>query len=283
MSNRRTAIALIAFMLVPLLTRAQDGYCWNADPTFDIEGRASASFDWRIADGFHLEIQEEGRFCDSFTTFEKSYTTVGLSYKILPFLKVGASYSYILALKDGEEGTDAFWRTRSRFSGDITGTVHAGYLKFSLRERFQYTHPNYDVNVYQRPENLMALRSRLKVSYELPGKPLEPYVSAELRHQLNAVDPESLSTRKISSTNPATVSYDKVYMDRVRASVGVEWRLDKRNWLDFYLMGQHFTGMEIDTNAEGKLKKFNPATGTGGVQTRSDWVFSIGVAYTFGI
>lgn len=281
MLNKAISVIALSVML-PLCASAQDEYYRNADPTTGVRGRVSAAFDWKVADGLHLNLEEEMRTADGFSSVEKIYSTAGISYKPCPYLKAGMSYSYIIRNRPGEGDADSEWRDKGRLNFDLTGMYRFGSFKLSLRERLQLTSLYYEVNEFQKPSQQLALRSRLKLAYSIPGKPVEPYVSAEMRHALNAVDPESLGKTK---SDAGSVSYSDVYADRYRLVAGVEWRLDKRNWLDFYIMGQKACPKVIDTNAEGKLKKIQEIGGEwyGGVTTRCDYTVSIGVAYKFGI
>lgn len=276
MSNKLWAV--IAALALPLCAAAQGSdYYADAEPTFAVNGRMSASVDWKVFSGFHMELSEEARLADGFAGLDKLYSTLGCTYKISPWLKAGASYSLINVKKDNEDDY-AYWRNRGRFCVDLTESVKRGDWKFSLRERFQCTSKYYQSNIFQTPSDAMALRLRAKASRAIPGKPLHPYTAAEVRYELNAVDPSSLSTL---ATGPYTVKYTRSYIDRCKAELGVEWRVNKQNWLDFYLLGQYDCNEKIDANAKGKLKKLS-ANG-GGVVTRSDWTLSLGVAYRFGL
>ena len=63
------------------------------------------------------------------------------------------------------------------------------------------------------------------------------------------------------------------YVNRLRGALGAEVKLDKRNTLDFYLLGNYVMDKEVDANAEGtKLKSYTKETGFRG------W---IGAGYEF--
>ena len=75
--------------------------------------------------------------------------------------------------------------------------------------------------------------------------------------------------------------YDDIYLNRVRGSIGVDWKVDKRNAFDFFLLGDYCNDKEIDTNRYGSeswqenglvLKSLTYQTGTN---------LTFGVAYRF--
>ena len=110
-----------------------------------------------------------------------------------------------------------------------------GRFKFSLRERLQLTHRPSEMNIYQNPRNELVLKSRLKVSYSTPGSPVKPYFATELRNTLNAVRFISPDFISVQGDN---VEYNDVYISRLRFQPGLEWKLSKRNSVDFFLLLQ---------------------------------------------
>ena len=85
---------------------------------------------------------------------------------------------------------------------------------------------------------------------------LTPYGYIEFRNVLN--DPACSATWNTANQSYSDYSfegYNDAYLNRVRGSLGVDWKLDKRNSIDFYLLGDYCYDKNIDTNAEGtKLK-----------------------------
>ena len=165
---------------------------------------------------------------------------------------------------------------------------NAGYFKFSLRERFQLTHRTGEMNIYQNPRNAFALRSRFKVAYVSPSKPIEPYVSVEVRNTLNNVHYESPSFTEVQGDN---VRYNDVYVNRVRLQPGIEWRLNRRQTLDFYLLGDYTYDKSYDAKKNGNLKVVEDASGVPVYDAYGDpvyaifyekaWHFSLGVSYSY--
>lgn len=113
----------------------------------------------------------EWRTEDDLSRTDRWGLDVGGSYKLLPFLKVGAGYEvhYRNLEEDG-------WKFRHRYHADGTLSHRVRRLKLSLRERFQHT--------FSAEEKEFRLRSRLKVAYDMARCRLEPYVSVEMYNGL---------------------------------------------------------------------------------------------------
>lgn len=260
----------------------------DEDADFDFRARVSAEVDKKIVKGFHVSLSEEFRLKDDFSSVDRFYTTVGLSYKFCPYFKAGVSYTLMNLHRFDDDADKWGWNTRHRASLDLTGMYRTGNVKFNLRERFQLTHRTGDMNVYQNPRNALVLRSRFKVSYEVSTRPVEPYMSVEVRNTLNAVHYNSPSW---SSEPGDNISYNDVYVNRVRLQPGVEWRLNSRNSFDFYLLADYVYEKDIDADKSGNLKKYkdqdgNLVTDASGnpvyrIFYQPGWNFSLGVAYKY--
>ena len=81
--------------------------------------------------------------------------SIGIGYKPLKWLRMGAGYSYIYdrspqeskvnynktgTRRNGYNVDHGFWRSKHRLYFNITGKIDAGWFTFSLRERYMYTH-----------------------------------------------------------------------------------------------------------------------------------------------
>jgi len=256
--------ALAAFLLIPAIANAQAAQ-ETAAPQYNLGARASANLDWKIAKGLHLEVGEELRYRSVVETPFSFNTSLGLTYKCFPFLKIGAD-AIMVNQKVNKEGQPA-WRPKYKFGGSVMGIFESGLWTFSLKEKFQAVWKNYEVNLSRQPQTTYYLKSRLKASYQVPGKPVEPYASVELKHKLNAVNWSTLYS-------DAVFKYDECYLSRVRLNLGTEWRISKSNILDFYLLADYNYDRKIKTKSSGAFKKV--------VHTPS-FAFTFGVAYTFGL
>ena len=265
--------------------------CFGANAQTDVDlgtelgGRLAVSVDKKLARGLHVNVEEEIRFDNNFAAFDRFHTTVGVSYKVNDYLKVGAGYAWILPYSTTDS---TFKSSRHRLMVDVTGGVRVGDWRFSLRERFQATVRTGSFNAYQNPGTLLALKSRLKVQYKGLRR-MEPYASLELRNTLNApsinasyngtyyvfYDEETDSYSRSGEAGWFLDGFNKVYLNRLRGVLGVEYRLSKASTVDVSLMGDYVMDLVVDANAEGtKLKSYTRETGFVG------WL-TVGYKYAF--
>ena len=235
-------------------------------------GRLSFSADKKLARGLHLSLEEEIRMDGNFGSFDRFHTTVALSYKINDYLKTGLGYAMI---NNYDNDNSAFKSVRHRLMADVTGSATFGNWRLSIRERFQATYRSGDMNEYQSPRTSLMLKSRLKVQYK-GFRRIEPYSYVELRHILNApvinaVYNTATDTWGYHSDGTFNnkgdegwflVGFTGGYMNRLRGSVGFDYRLTRRSSIDVALMADYCITKEVDANAEGtKLKSYTRETG----------------------
>ena len=273
---RNIALTIItAALLLPMVLKAQTDVA--LDPEFG--GRVSLSVDKRITKGLHVSLEEEVRFDNNFGSLDRLQTTLALSYKVHPNIKLGLGYALINGYGANSK---SFKNPRHRFMADVTGTVHYGYWNFSLKERFQVTRRTGDFNMYQNPKNALMLKSRLKAQYKGFVK-VQPYAYFEVRNYLNAPVIEAAYDGSVYVTlddysqegDPGwfLTGFNGGYVNRLRGSLGVDVKLDKHNTLNFYFLGDYLMDKVVDANAEGtKLKSYTKETGVRG------WV---GAGYEF--
>ncbi|MBQ6098222.1 MAG: DUF2490 domain-containing protein [Bacteroidales bacterium] len=277
MKKRVLTIALIVFagFGFPSLKAQTDV---DLDPEFG--GRLSVSVDKKLARGLHVSLEEEIRMDNNFGSFDRFHTTLGLSYKVSDYLKLSVGYAMI---NPYSSSNSAFKSSRHRLMLDATGSLRFGDWRLSLRERFQATYRSGDMNEYQNPRTALTLKSRLKLSYKGLRR-LEPYAYIELRNTLNApvisasYDGTNYLTSALSQYGEAgwfIDSWSGVYVNRVRGSVGFDYRLSKASSIDVSLMADRIMDKVVDANAEGtKLKSYTRETGFVG------WI-NIGYSYSF--
>ena len=268
------AIVLSAFGFPSL--KAQNDV--DLDPEFG--GRLSVSIDKKLARGLHISLEEEIRMDNNFGSFDRFHTTLGLSYKVNDYLKLGVGYAMINPYSSSD---GAFKSSRHRLMLDATGGLRFGDWRLSLRERFQATYRSGDMNEYQNPRTALTLKSRLKLSYKGLRR-FEPYVYIELRNTLNApvisasYDGTNYLTSALSQYGEAgwfIDSWTGMYVNRVRGSIGFEYRLSKASRIDISLLADRIVDKVVDANAEGtKLKSYTRETGFVG------WI-NIGYSYSF--
>ncbi|MBR4735279.1 MAG: DUF2490 domain-containing protein [Bacteroidales bacterium] len=270
-------IVLALALLVPAVSFGQ---------SFSTGGRAAVGVDYKVSKGFHIEAEEEVRTADSFAGLGSLRTTLGISYKPLNFLKVGAGYTLINPYKIGKELDDdvlytGFWAPRHRFFADVTGTLKLGKFNLSLRERFQFTHnADNDLNVYQSTRNALALKSRIGVKYK-GWRYVEPSLSFEARAALN--DPWGYTSGSAQTTSDTKrefytythTGYTHAYFDRLRLNLGVDITPSKYHTFGPYILLDYNMDYNIDTNGPDKWA-------TKGVRIFTDntgWVYSTGLIF----
>ena len=263
--NRPTLLLFALLATLPLAATAQTDVALSPD----YGGRVSVGFDKKIVKGLHLSLEEEIRIDNNFTSFNRFHTTVALHYKVLPYLKVGVGYALI---NPYSSNNNAFKNARHRLMFDATGTLKFGLWQLSLKERFQITHRTGDFNIYQNPANLMALKSRLTLKYKGLQR-WTPYAYIELRNTLNAPVVNALynSTYNVYMTTTGSITgeagwfldgFSGCYVNRLRGSLGAEYKIDRRNSLNFYILLDHVSDKVVDANASGtKLKSYTREQG----------------------
>ena len=233
----------------------------------DFGARVSVTADKKIVKGFHWTAEGEARLSENFGDFGRYQFGTGLTYKISPYLKVGAGY--ILIEKKNSSGE---WKPRHRFYGDAMVTYKTGAWRFSLKERLQLTHREVG-NPYQSAPNSLMLKSRLKVSYAATAS-LSPYACLEARNVFT--DPACSAVWDQSGQTYSDykfLGYKDTYFNRFRGSLGVEWELDKSNAFDFFLLADRCRDKNIDTNKEGTRLK--------SLTYDRELIISVGIGYTF--
>lgn len=244
--------------------------------------RLSAEADWRIKKGVHAHVSEELRFLGGSQVFDRSYTEVGFSYRFCDYVKAAVSYTAIavhetVAPIDAPDQLEHSIEWRHRMSGDLTFQYDMGQWRFSLRERIQGTHKTGDINNYQQPQTGWALRSRLKVAYKFRTVALEPYAYFEPRLMLNGAkwgDEAGSDDYKEAEF----LGHKDVYVNRYRGAAGLEWTLNSRNSIDFYMLYDHLYDKLIDARKEGSNKGIQLKEPVKGIA--SDRI-SIGIAYKY--
>ena len=249
----RTDIVKILLPLLLLVGVDANGQPRAEVSQYDLRGRVSADFDWKIKKGLHLDAGYELRAEDNCSAVDRNQLNLGIAYSPVSFLDLGLGYYYIWHY-DSED----VLKPRHRVYADAAVSHKYGSWKLSLRERLQMTHKAYDINVYQQTPSLLELKSRLKLAYK--GRVhLEPYTYLELRNCLNGpsftADYDEASGKYI---NYSFTGYSDAYPNRFRGALGMEWKIDRHQDIDFRLMFDKCCDKVIDTNAEGtKLKSFS--------------------------
>ena len=201
-----------------------------------------------IDGGLELRTRDDG-----FGELDRWSVGIGVSYKVLSWLKASLSYSFLedhnhKVNSSGKKYSD-YWGPRHRLNVSLTASQQFGRLGISLRERWQYTYrPEQTVDRYwnytdedddavfgepvikkgstqthtYRGKGSNKWRNRLQLKYKL-DKTWRPYISAE-----------------------STIGGSG--LDKMRYSLGTEIRLSKQHSFDVKYLYQH---SYKDDDAEG--------------------------------
>lgn len=247
--KHRLTLAFLICLSFPSISSAQSETT-VADPEF--RTRVSLGVDWKIRKGLHVEAGYEMRTMGNLSGIERHQLAAGIRYSPVSHLDIGCGYCYI-----GHYDSEKNFKPQHRVYVDVIGSYKFGEWKLSLRERVQLTHRSYGINEYQQTPNPVELKSRLKLAYK-GFIHVEPYAFLELRNCFNG---PSFNAEYNEVTGKYSkyefLGYSDAYVNRVRASLGLEWTIDRRNSVDVKVLADFCREKCIDTNAKGtKLKSF---------------------------
>lgn len=261
----RLFIAVLSALAVSTAVFAVDYKSTDATTTHAAQVRVAADFtkQWRC--GVRLGLSEELRF-DVYNSamgpaFRKSYTTLGLGYAPIDYLRLDAGYTLKVLGPDStwSQTKRADWNEylRHRVYLGLTAQYRMQYAKIYLRERVLMEARTDSVNPLEKNAIDWQLRSRLGAEFYPPGKPLKPYVWCELINTLNAPEYQQLNGRQ--------------YISSVRTQVGLKWRLTKLSSLDFFYRFTYDYDRDINVT---KKKSYVELT------EQTTYQHAIGIAYS---
>ena len=223
----------------------------------DVQARFRAILDIPLAKNLSLEWSEQVRMHNNVSDVDKIISSVGINYKALPWLKVGASYGFINVRDeefDKKTNTNLVeWENRHMVNVDVTGSYKVGRVKLSLRERVRFNFRTDSINPYEHANPAISLRSRLKAAYDIRQCRWEPYAYVELYTTLNAPD-------AVPNYTEYTQAF-KQYISRLRFSLGTEFKINNYHRLDIYYRFHMNQAYDIRYKKSGDLKTnhtYNP-------------------------
>ena len=248
--QRSVLTALAVILALPI-------YSWDYDATASttetvIQARVGANFTKKWYCGVRLSLSEELRFnLDQIViasnaksldaNSNKSYTTLTVAYAHpeFPYLKIDGGYTLRMLFNKGWSDPNEYLRHRAFFG--LTGSYRIRYFKLSMRERFVCDMRTDSVNLLEKNRYNWLLRSRIGGEYTVPGKPVKPYLWAELENTLNLPEYQQKDGRQLIS--------------HVRAQAGVKWRITKLSSLDFFYRYQYGYNRDINiTKGKGYIQ-----------------------------
>ncbi len=163
----------------------------------------------RIAKKVSMSAIAELRMDDSFQTFDRWGLALNADYRFLPFMRIEGGYE-IHHRDRGEAG----WKFRQRYGVGLIAHAKWGLFQFSLRERFQQTFQEGDIE--------SNLRSRAEIAFVPHNSILSPYFSTELYQQ---------------------VGHQSFWsVDRIRYRPGLDIQISKKWALDLFYCFQYAPG-----------------------------------------
>ncbi len=182
---------------------------------------------------------------DADAYFRRSYTTLQLMWAPVPYIKIGTGYTLRLFGDKGWSDPNEFLRHRPFVV--VIGQYKVGQWKLSLREKLDINCRTDSINTDEKPLVDLTLRHRLQVEYGFFSKPIKLYANTELKNTLN---------RPTEYLNAADASGNfGQYLCNVRAYLGIRWRIDKLNSLDFAYRFDYSYERDINiTRNKGKIE-----------------------------
>lgn len=184
---------------VPAMLQAQ---------THDVGAIASMSLskDFGLLDA---KLEQEFRVDHNLNLFDRSLTSLGLSYTIIPkLLKAQADYDFIYRREK------EYFEFRHRSSAALEASVTYNSFEFEYRTRGQAVWRDESRGDYKfNPRYIW--RNKLECNYKIFGSPARPYASAEVFTPIN--------------------STHGFYLDGYRFTVGLKYRVSKRTTMQFHL------------------------------------------------
>ncbi|MBR1928267.1 MAG: DUF2490 domain-containing protein [Paludibacteraceae bacterium] len=239
---RKFAFILLLFIciVVPAPLVAWEYESVETEKNTSLQLRTGAEFTKKFAHHVHLGISEELRFdlvpFGAATIFDRSFTTVSLSYAPIDYLKLDAGYmlKIIGAQTTNSEKVSSHWSDANEFIKhrvffSISGVYKLEDWKFSIRERVLCDMRTDSVNPLEKNKYDWTLRHRLSVEYSIPARPIKTYAWIEFANTLNAPEYQ----QKYRDNNPEKYKGHQ-YLERIRTCVGVKYRVDKKNTLNFF-------------------------------------------------
>lgn len=249
-----------------------------------VELRQSINLQKTLPAGFDISLEENLREVvydsqeDPVAYFSKSYTTIGIGYKMLSHESLNTGYKYGLKLdigytlkfnglslskahKEGLSGAAAANEClQHRPFAALTASINFGAWKLSLRETYRVNFRtdsvwvtdkwNPALQVCEKNPQLMDLRSRLKVEYAFFGKPLKLFAFGEATVTLNEPDCPWLD----SAGQPL---YGGQYLNGAKASLGARWRFDRQNALSISYIYDFKQDRDININGKNNANRQN--------------------------
>ena len=196
----RRFLLSVVFVLFSVLAFAQSGR------TTDFGAIASAEISVDVARNVGLSLEEELRFQNNCTQFDRWLNSLGVDYTFLHGrMKLGVTGDCIRRFND-----DKYFENRYRAGLQLTYSETYHRFKFSFRTKLLSTFRDETTGDY-RVNPKMYWRNRLQVTYQMPNSRFKYSLSSELHWLVN--DPKNN------------------IVDNLRTVASVDYRLTRRQYL----------------------------------------------------
>lgn len=222
---RNKLLIIAAMALMPVMVSAQDDGGDDFGTILSVEG--THRFDKK----FSVSAEMEMRTRDDVKTVDRWSGGVQASYKVLPWLKASAGYTFLYDNNEKYNNSFTkkaeFWGSRHRVNVSLTASCKVGNFDLSLRERWQYTYrPEVTVDRIRLSDGAVleddktfdskgknVLRSRAMAEYKIKDFPITPYASVEL--------------------------FNASKLEKIRYTAGADYKINKKNVVGMYYRYQH--------------------------------------------
>lgn len=175
----------------------------------DFGGITSFSVSKKIGRNAGAKIEQELRFNNHISTYDRSKTSVGVDYSLFrKKLNVELDYDFI------NQRNNEYFELKHRVSFGLSTDYAFNKLEFDFRTRGQSTWRDNQRGDYKYNPKYVW-RNKLGIAYDLFGSPLKPFASGELFCPLNGSE--------------------GFYLDGYRLTTGLKYRVTKRTVLQFEL------------------------------------------------
>ncbi len=165
---------------------------------------------------FSVLLTEELRLKENYSQMNLTYTDLGLEYNPLGFMKTSIVYRSIQKFNYDEPVS-----LRNRLMWDVSLKLKHNRFSFQYRHRLQCEVKNYSTSINGHLREWFS-RSKFLVKYEY-SKRISPYVSTELRYQIN---------------DPRNAEYDHG-IHRSRYQLGIDYKIKSKQEIGIYYLFQH--------------------------------------------
>ncbi len=209
-----------------LLSFVVFGLCFTASAQLDkdFEVRAALSYNSDLTKDIDISLREEVRFEDNATSLGKSYTTLGLDYKLKRWIRFGFNYRFIFnKRKDGSYGQ------RHRIMGDLILRTYQKRFTLSYRARIQTEVKTYNYTHENGFAPATDFRNTFKANYTI-NRVYQPFATLDFRFLLR------------DANTPYLTGFD-----RSRFTAGMDIALAQKRELEVYFMTyRHWNTNEPD-------------------------------------